>query len=842
MTDGFSPRTPVSSYHPGPPRFVHVGEPVRDPAFVLAADTTGLGVDAEVGVGGRDGLAPRLPDLRRDPEPYPPGAFEWSVLASPADSDGDVLSFATSTTAVPRYDAGLDHVAEFEADAPGRYLLGLDAPDGRHDLTVHAFPERAESPPPRLELDGAFDAAIGVFRIESNAALAPGSDAAPGDLRVEFLADDRDPLPAEAVEIGADCLSATVPVEALGGEPCRVHAAAYDGRRASAHDSVELRPDGSLVLPNRPPEWLHDAVVYQIFPRSWAGRRGATTFETLVEGDPETGARGLDYLEELGVDVVWLTPVVPATSAETPRSGGGPHGYDTTDYFGVAEDLAPEGTDPLEAYIGFVESCHDREIRVCFDLVLSHAGWRLEEFASTVAASTGSGALDDPEDPEDAGDPFRVLRWDEDARTFDWWNRVAVPRYGRDGTVLDARPRPTGFADLRSMPNWNYEHVAAREYALAVADFWSRAVGVDGFRCDIAFGVQHSLWREVRELVRANDAEFFLLDETVPNDPAFSENQFDVHVDTTGFTDTAQELVRRLSPRRGEGRGGAVGGDGNTAGEASASGTRADAEGDGTDRGPHPDALVEAVLDRRNEGHPDHSLLLNSVENHDEHRLANVAAVDPLAPDHQRVTDAEWDRAMGLERAAFAAAVTLPGVPTVYYGAERGISRHGTGRWDGPSDTRGVDSEGGVDPHADVRPGGRQRAFVNWKAYDETHLAFYRRLVDLYHDLDALHADAALEPLDTAGEVEATCFLRDASGLDDVAGPERVLVAVNFEADPIELDLPAGVEPTDLAGRSGAQTGTGTGTETGTITVETVGVFPAEGSLDGSPVLGRTSG
>jgi len=810
MTDEFRPRTPVSSSHPGAPRFVHVGEPIRDPAFVLAADTTGLDVDVDVEPGGRDGLAPRLPDLRREPRNYDPGDFEWSVLSVPPASDGDVLSFATSTTPVPRHDAEFDHVAEFEADAPGRYRLALDAPDGTHELTVHAFPAPVEAPPPRLELDAAFDPGSGVFRVESNAALAPESDAAPDDLGVEFLADDRDPLSTDAVEVGDDGLSATVQVDALGGETCRVHAAAYDGRRASVADSVELHPDGTVGLPNRPPAWLHDAVIYQIFPRSWDGRRGATTFETLIDGDPETGARGVDHLADLGVDVVWLTPVLPAASVEAERSGGGPHGYDTTDYFGVAADLAPEGTDPLEAYVAFVDACHERGIRVCFDLVVGHAGHRIDEFASTVAESTGSALDADSSDGDE--DLFRVLRWDEGARTFDWWDRVAVPRYARDGSVMDAAPRATGFADLRSMPNWNYGNVAAREFLLGVVDFWSREVGVDGFRCDIAFGVQHSFWREVREVVRANDSEFFLLDETIPNDPAFSEGQFDAHVDTLGFTYAAQDLVRGLSDRR-----------------------EPPAKGDDPQNGPHPrenvhpDSLVEAVLERRNRGHPDYSLLLNSIENHDEHRLANVAAVDPRAPDHDDVTDEEWDRAAGLQRACFAAAVTLPGVPTVYYGAELGISRYGTGRVDGSADGRGLTPDGEVDPHADVRPGGRQRAFVNWRTYDEEQLAFYARLIDRYHALDALHVDGGLELLDVGTDAAVTCFVRTASEGRETDGPASVLVCVNFEVTPVEVDLPAGVDPTDLV--SGAER------RGSAVFVDTVGVFAIDAPLDGTPVV-----
>jgi glycosidase len=318
-----------------------------------------------------------------------------------------------------------------------------------------------------------------------------------------------------------------------------------------------------------------------------------------------------------------------------------------------------------------------------------------------------------------------------------------------------------------------------------------------------------------------------MLDEAIPNDPAFSESQFDAHFDTVGFTYAIQDLVRRLSDRRD-----GPGGDG---------GEREDTGEDGCRAEPRPDALVDAVLDRRDRGHPDYSLFLNSVENHDEHRLLGVAAVDPLAPDRDDVTDAEWDRAAGLERAAFAACITLPGIPTVYYGTEREIGRYGTGRVDGPTDWRGLTPGGGIDPDADVRPGGRQRAFMNWEAHDADHLAFYRRMIDLYHDLDALGADAALEPLASGTDAEAACFVRDASGLTGNSGPERVLVVLNFEADPVEVDLPPGVEPTNLAERTDGETepttGGGPTAEEGQIVVGTVGVFPLDGSLKGAPTV-----
>jgi len=353
-------------------------------------------------------------------------------------------------------------------------------------------------------------------------------------------------------------------------------------------------------------------------------------------------------------------------------------------------------------------------------------------------------------------------------------------------------PRPTGFGDGRWMPNFNYEALALREYILAVADFWARAVGVDGFRCDVAHGVPQSFWMEVRELVRDTDAEFLMIDETLPNDPVYSQSQFGAHFDTHGFTYAAQEV---------------------TAGEA------------------HPGKLVEAVTDRSDEGHPGFSRILNAVENHDEHRLLNRTAVDVTDPDRESVTESEWDRAAARQRAAFAASVTLPGVPMVYYGQERAISRYGEGRHGGEDDGRGI-RDGEIFPQSDVRPGGRQRAFLNWDEYDAAHLQFYRELIDSYKGIDALGPAAELEPLSTDEGVEAVAFYRDASELADVSGPERLLAVVNFESSQVSVSVPAAVGRSNLVADYLAVHAADAGEE-GERVVDTVGVFAVESTHEG---------
>ncbi|MFC6722210.1 alpha-amylase family glycosyl hydrolase [Halobacteriaceae archaeon SHR40] len=765
----------ADTHHPGHPRFVEVGEAILNPAHV-----------GEYGVFGvRDNLAPRIPDPEADPENYEADAFQWSLIDRPADSEAELQYAQSIPDGRPRWDSGARNTADFVADTPGRYVFELDAPDGTHEWTFHAFPN-GEGPPPRLTLDGHYEEATETFHIEADARLAPDRNESNATVETVYLADDRDAL--STVAIDTDGLDAEIPVAALDGESARVHAAAWDGQRRSMMDTVELHPDGSISLPNRPPEWAKDGVLYQLFPRSWAGERGETTMDDLIAG--------VDYLDDLGIDMVWLTPVVPdeATARQFDQSlvpdsyreagtlsGGGPHGYGTLGYFGIAPDLVPEGDDPVEAYQAFVEACHDREIKVVFDLVISHSG-RSHPFFQDTIASEG----------RDTPTPFLrypgVTAWNRDSKYFDWYDRIDLVR-AKKGLAIEARPYATGFFGGRSLPNFNYNNVAVREHMLAVADFWSGVVGVDGFRCDIAWGVPISFWSELRDLVRANDSEFLMLDETIPNDPRMAENAFDMHFDTKGFTDHSQRVAT---------------------GEAS------------------PDALVDVIKARANDGIPPHSLVLNMTENHDEHRLLNQAVVDLSEPNHDEVTDEQWDRGARRQRLCWAAGLLLPGVPGIYYGQERQISRFGEGRHLGRGDPRGNGDT--VDSGADVRPGGRQRAFMNWEAYSESHLALYRNLITLYHDLDVLKPDAKLHEVRTTGTDGLLVFGRDAGHLDGVKGPEQVVVFLNFRNHPVEVAVPPSVGDTDLVTgnsvRTQAENEWGTLVEVeGVLVLETSGLF-----------------
>ena len=786
------------THHPGPPRFGHVGETFYDRLITDVTEDHAGGMD-------RDSFAPQIVEpLDQDPENYGADDFSWAIVDAPSDSSATLEYRPPDETAdAEQYDPGKDNVAEFAPDVPGRYVFELDAPDGTHEQILHIFPaDEGEDGPPRLSLEGAFDEETGELVVESNAALAPDSSPADRDVEVTWLADNRDSLATEDIDVSDDTLTARIPESALDGA-ARLHAAPYDGARAGYSDTITLDPETrSIEYSTHPPEWVDDAIMYEIFPRSFGGppEDGEWPFENS-NANFATMEERLDYLETLNVDVIWFTPIVPSESANyKPQAyldgierdlfhfvGGGPHGYDTLSYTQIAEDLTAEysiqdyydepwpwedGYDPADnvredaresamaEFQSFVDAAHDRDIKICFDLVINHCGRHNEMFQDTIAAKT---------DTLPSGGAYNAIEsYDTDSKYFDWFNRSTGQNTTGDGAVADPAPAPTGFAGLRVMPEWNYNNVAVREHILAIANHLSQT-GIDAFRADVAYGVPHSFWKEVREVVRANDSEFMMLDEVLPNDPNYAENEFGLHYDTHDFMRDAAH--------------GVVGGS-------------------------DPMGLYDAVAKRDTEGWPEHSLLLNATENHDEPRLYKIAR-----------NGSREDPAKA-QRAVWAAGVALPGVPMIYYGQERLVTEYGYQRND--YDGSGEDGRTG-----DAGPDMYQRAFMNWADngddVPEDHLQFYQDVTQFYKDTEVLHPHA---------DVQRTWFRSDDSvlafgrSMDTDDGRQQVVVMVHFDPGTAQVDLLPGAETTDLF--SGTDIGVDSDGEAVSVEFDTLAVVETD--------------
>ncbi|ELZ35135.1 alpha-amylase MalA [Halorubrum distributum] len=564
-------------HHPGPPRFLATGE--------------------------RTELAPRDPD--------PDAAYAWRVADAPPDSEATV---------------GDDPVTEFTPDVPGRYLLGLDAPDGDHLLTVRAFPASYEGVDvaggsgtairdrDAGDVDAPVDYAarerhegVGKPRVRVDASVASGDDAGrrgeavftavpspnpessldADDLAVTFVVDDRDVAdavaagranPRDALRVTGEGRELRVPLDAVP-ERLRVHAVAVardpgEDPRVSVADAAAVKrvgsspsalddaaegeavltpdtPEFETVRLNEPPGWTREASVYEVFVRTFADAEEGEGFDAIAERIPR--------IAELGVDTLWLTPVL--------GHDGKQHGYNIVDFFDTADDLGER-----EDFEALVETAHEHGMRVLFDFVANHTARDHEWFRD---------AYQNPDSP------FR--------------DRYEWQESGEPGT----------YFDWELIANLNHANLDVRRFLLDVIDEWAPLV--DGFRCDMAWAVPDSFWRELRDRVKDIDREFLLMDETIPYIPGFHEGMFDVHFDATLYFQLRQ-----------------VG------------------------RGAEPASTVLDAVDQRAEiGFPDHAEFLQYIENHDETRY-RVECGDAAAA------------------AAGAAIMTLPGVPMVYAGQEIG--------------------------------------------------------------------------------------------------------------------------------------------------------------------------
>ena len=221
-------------------------------------------------------------------------------------------------------------------------------------------------------------------------------------------------------------------------------------------------PPGAGQLDPDNTHWWRSAVFYQIYPRSFSDLDGDGV------GDLAGIIDKLGYLELLGVDALWLSPIMRSPMAD--------HGYDVSD---------PRDIDPLfgdvETFDALIAEAHDRDIRVTMDLVPNHTS---DQHPWFVAALAG-----EPDGPERARYIFRDGLGDNgDEPPNNWHSVFGGPAWTRV-TEADGSPGQWYlhiFAAEQPDLNWeNPEVFADLETTLR---FWLDR-GVDGFRIDVAHGM-----------------------------------------------------------------------------------------------------------------------------------------------------------------------------------------------------------------------------------------------------------------------------------------------------------------------------------------------------------------
>ena len=243
-------------------------------------------------------------------------------------------------------------------------------------------------------------------------------------------------------------------------------------------------PAGGPSAPAPVRQWWKDAVVYQIYPRSFADSDGNGI------GDLAGITSRVPYLAALGVDAVWLSPFYPSALADG--------GYDVDDYRGVAPEI---GT--LADFDRMVAALHAAGIRVMVDIVPNHSSNRHEWFRAALAGG--------PDAPERALYHVRPgLGPDGTRPPNDWrsmfggsaWERI--DDVGPDGAPLTgpgtSRPHQWYLHIFApEQPDLNWGAPAVHEDFLATLRFWADR-GVDGFRIDMAPGMAKDMSEPYRPM------------------------------------------------------------------------------------------------------------------------------------------------------------------------------------------------------------------------------------------------------------------------------------------------------------------------------------------------------
>ncbi|TCL56004.1 oligo-1,6-glucosidase [Kineothrix alysoides] len=198
-------------------------------------------------------------------------------------------------------------------------------------------------------------------------------------------------------------------------------------------------------------KWWKEAVVYQIYPRSFMDSNGDGV------GDLAGITEKLDYLKLLGIDVIWLSPIY--------KSPNDDNGYDISDYRGIMEEFGS-----MEDFDRLLSEAHNRDIRIIMDLVVNHTSDEHQWFVESKKSKDNpyrdyyiwrEGKAEGLR-PNNWGACFGGPAWEYDEETRMYYLHLFSPK----------------------QPDLNWENQKVRDEVFEMMDWWCQK-GIDGFRMDV---------------------------------------------------------------------------------------------------------------------------------------------------------------------------------------------------------------------------------------------------------------------------------------------------------------------------------------------------------------------
>ncbi|MCK5738134.1 DUF3459 domain-containing protein, partial [bacterium] len=305
---------------------------------------------------------------------------------------------------------------------------------------------------------------------------------------------------------------------------------------------------------NQVPQWAENAVIYEVYLRQF-------TPDGTIAGLREK----LPYLHQLGVNCIWLMPIF-----ESPQE----HGYGPVNFF----QINPEYGNNRELEL-LIQAAHRLDMKIMLDFIANHSADQHRHFLSAYT------------------NPQSVFR--------DWYQ-------WHSPSLLPDKLSYAYHNDWDSLPNLNYDNPNVWHFMIAVARHWA-AAGVDGFRCDVAWGVPHLFWKTFRREIKREYPDLLLLNEVLPRSPDYHDFEFDMSYDT----DFYGNLLDVMNGRK-------------------------------------PVSAIELGLRKSINNYPHGALSLRYLENHDLDRF--------IATNNYLKT-----------KLAATLLLTVPGTPLIYYGQELGL-------------------------------------------------------------------------------------------------------------------------------------------------------------------------
>ena len=202
-------------------------------------------------------------------------------------------------------------------------------------------------------------------------------------------------------------------------------------------------------------KWWHDKVAYQIYPKSFLDTNGDGI------GDLRGIISKLDYLKELGIDIIWLSPIYKSPFVD--------QGYDISDYYKIAEEF---GT--MEEFDELLAEAKKRDMYIVMDLVVNHCSSEHEYFKA---------ALADPDGPY--ADYFYFVKGIDGKEPSNYRSyfggKAWEPVPGSDKYYLHM------FA--KEQPDWNWENKEVRDKIYKMINWWLDK-GLGGFRIDAIINIK----------------------------------------------------------------------------------------------------------------------------------------------------------------------------------------------------------------------------------------------------------------------------------------------------------------------------------------------------------------